>query len=450
MYLKGILHNNAHNIKDKYWLSIANANITKPNLFVNSIEITSNEKQFKNMVEIVFDKLQVFYVPEFHFDYRAIKKFTVINSHLKIIHREDLKQFSNLKILWLQRNDLEVIESNLFDSNRDLEEINLNQNKIWFVGQNTFKSLLKLKTFNFSNNWCITENVELNSLNDIMNQKCYFMTKQLYTIERNMKVLTEEFKNLNNSNNHQEIFNLNNEYQKLRNDHQDLKTEYEALKNNQKSTEQEIEKLKEILTDQNLSEPVNSSNSSLIITQTFVIVFFIILLIIACIYFYTNRLNILVMNKSYKLPSDEDFSTVGSSATIELQLSNENLCEIKNESVKFKKPVTKLPPIIIPTMTAPLNPIKISDARNKNENPSNLTVEADIAIHSKGPALPPRKSMIEIKKKLEEPKNEVYDEIWKAETSDDEIEKDKNKIGEFDIFKILIYFKYIYFQFMEK
>jgi preprotein translocase subunit SecG len=203
--LKGKLNFRAHGDNNKYWLGINDARITKPNTEVKAIEITANSVELKSMIEVAFVDQEVYYIPKFPKAYTNIEKFTVKNSHLKEVHRDDLSQFANLKVLWLFHNDLEVIEADLFQSNLNLEEINLNNNKIWFIGENSFRNLMKLKSISLVNNLCITYgqtgNINLHNLNDNLNKNCNnYQTKQIYEIRESIKILKNknesiEFKN---------------------------------------------------------------------------------------------------------------------------------------------------------------------------------------------------------------------------------------------------------------
>lgn len=137
--------------------------ILNPNMTIKSITINENKNKIDSMIEILFRDDEIFYIPHgFYGVYTQIIKFTVVRSKLKEIHQSDFSQFPELKILWLYDNDLEILENNLFEKNLKLEEIEFQNNKIWFIGDETFTklstSILKL---NFSNNFCI--NLDFNS-----------------------------------------------------------------------------------------------------------------------------------------------------------------------------------------------------------------------------------------------------------------------------------------------
>lgn len=86
-----------------------------------------------------------------------VKSIDFINSKLKKITKEDLREFgSRLEGLNLCYNELEVIESDLFEFNPNLEVILLHGNKIFHVEPGAFNGLENLQTLMFMKNKCMT------------------------------------------------------------------------------------------------------------------------------------------------------------------------------------------------------------------------------------------------------------------------------------------------------
>lgn len=122
---------------------------------VKSITI-ENATNIDNMTEISFRDVEISNIPhEFQGIYSKVTKFTVERAKLKEIHQNDFSQFPELKVLWLYENDLEVLENNLFERNLHLEEIDLHNNKIWFIDDETFKNLNSLESLNLKGNLCV-------------------------------------------------------------------------------------------------------------------------------------------------------------------------------------------------------------------------------------------------------------------------------------------------------
>lgn len=78
--------------------------------------------------------------------------------HLKEITQSDLKSFPKLKHLWLGRNQLEVIQKDLFEFNPELMYICLRQNFIKEIYANVFDSLKSLRILELDRNDCINDN----------------------------------------------------------------------------------------------------------------------------------------------------------------------------------------------------------------------------------------------------------------------------------------------------
>lgn len=105
-----------------------------------------------------------------------IEYFTIWNSTLKTVTSTDIQQFSNLLELWLYVNDLEYLESNLFEYNPKVKYIHFNSNKIKYIGGNFFKNLPNLEKASFWYNPCITgeanDTASLEVIKNEAQQKC--------------------------------------------------------------------------------------------------------------------------------------------------------------------------------------------------------------------------------------------------------------------------------------
>lgn len=187
-----------HQCGTSFYYQILNPKlITKPNMIVKSVTIGDNKDKIQFLKEIVFKGTEVHYLPHnFPSPYKEIIKLTIWGAKLKEIHRIDIAQFQKLKTLNLRDNELEVIEEDFFKSNRIIEKIELQRNKIWFIGENSFKNLILIKFLDIGDNFCISGQWNDKSLiNDDANEKCsksHFMAQQNEILR-----LREDFNDLN-------------------------------------------------------------------------------------------------------------------------------------------------------------------------------------------------------------------------------------------------------------
>ncbi|CAG9811101.1 unnamed protein product [Chironomus riparius] len=147
--------------------------------------------------------------------FKNIQYLGIVNAKLKEIHQEDLKPFFKLKVLYLDSNDLEVLEENLFEFNTNLEVININSNKIKFVDVSVFRNLFKLNYLWFDYNNCYSNKVsndfrgvrkminEINEncfVNNILSDFRKFQEKELTSLKAEIEILRVENAKLRDEN----------------------------------------------------------------------------------------------------------------------------------------------------------------------------------------------------------------------------------------------------------
>lgn len=76
-------------------------------------------------------------------------------SGLELIEQEDLKQFTDLRSLYLMNNKIETLGDGLFDYNPHLWNINFSDNEVKHVGTDILGSLDKLEFACFNRNKCV-------------------------------------------------------------------------------------------------------------------------------------------------------------------------------------------------------------------------------------------------------------------------------------------------------
>lgn len=89
-------------------------------------------------------------------DFKNIQAFQVYNSKLGTIAKEDLRQFPNLILLSILKNDVLVIDGDLLAYNRKLLNVDFISNLLLHIGENLFQGLTTLVSVNFSNNPCVS------------------------------------------------------------------------------------------------------------------------------------------------------------------------------------------------------------------------------------------------------------------------------------------------------
>lgn len=88
--------------------------------------------------------------------FKNIKAFQVFNSKLGTILKEDLKQFPDLILLSIIKNDILVLDGDLLMYNRKLESVAFTENLLMRIGPNLVKGLNTLVGINFHYNPCVS------------------------------------------------------------------------------------------------------------------------------------------------------------------------------------------------------------------------------------------------------------------------------------------------------
>lgn len=108
---------------------------------------------------------------------RSLKWLDIDKCHLKVVTKDDLKQFRRLKHLSLINNDLEWLEGDLFHYNPKLEEVFFYYNdNLMFIGANLLDSLTKLVEAVFNPIGCIGfesyKELELHEVKEKLKTSC--------------------------------------------------------------------------------------------------------------------------------------------------------------------------------------------------------------------------------------------------------------------------------------
>jgi len=104
------------------------------------------------------------------FNLQAIR---IYNSGLRRIAKSNLESMPELMVLWLPKNKIEVIESDLFTFNTKLTRIDFSENNVKHIGTQTFNQLNQLESVNFNSNPCISTNAQGSYGIQILKQQLY-------------------------------------------------------------------------------------------------------------------------------------------------------------------------------------------------------------------------------------------------------------------------------------
>jgi len=134
--------------------------------------------------------------------YKNIEVIFVRSSHLKELHSFDLKPFTKLNEIYMDNNDIEILEEGLFKFSLDLKSINLYRNKIYHIHATVFDNLSKLTYLMLSSNKCISVDAQGDQTavrNLISQTKSQCQDSSFISLDNQIKSLKEESKNLNSN-----------------------------------------------------------------------------------------------------------------------------------------------------------------------------------------------------------------------------------------------------------
>lgn len=117
---------------------------------------TNSEVQFFNVEE----KIVNFFPKKLHEIFPKIDTIRIYSCELKEIKSEDLKPFGEkLKNLWIDSNEIEKLEADLFVNNPKLDTFVVKDNQLVTVEDGTFKNIPQLSYLDAFNNPCYSATV---------------------------------------------------------------------------------------------------------------------------------------------------------------------------------------------------------------------------------------------------------------------------------------------------
>lgn len=131
--------------------------------------------------------------------YKNIETVQIYKGGLREISKEDFQQFGDkLKFLYLYFNEIQVLEADLFEFNKNLIEISFESNKIMHIEHGTFSKLENVQKMWMNFNLCTSENdftEDPSMVFELMKKiegKCQDLKAMLVKTKAKNKILEEE------------------------------------------------------------------------------------------------------------------------------------------------------------------------------------------------------------------------------------------------------------------
>ncbi len=144
-----------------YYYCELNNSLDIPNPTIQITSVTGGHADQKSNADVEgfrVDNKTLHFLPrglENYFEAEKIKFIELQSTGLKEIHQIDLKPFTKLKFFSAWKNELLVLEHDLFKYNPELTFVGLGKNKIRAIYGNIFKNLNHLDTVYLDGNLCI-------------------------------------------------------------------------------------------------------------------------------------------------------------------------------------------------------------------------------------------------------------------------------------------------------
>lgn len=130
------------------------ANVTGKHSQRNSIALENSDVKYLKIDESI-----ILYLPtglESYFP--KLQTFRMEHAKLREIHQKDLRGFEELERLYLEGNDIQVLEKELFKFNPSLRSIILKHNHLKHIDEKVFEELVQLEFLSLAANPCMPPN----------------------------------------------------------------------------------------------------------------------------------------------------------------------------------------------------------------------------------------------------------------------------------------------------
>lgn len=112
----------------------------------------------------------------------GLEGLRIAHCGLKTLENANIEVFKSLKHLYLNDNDLEVLDGDLFEANVNIKVIDFTNNKLKTIGENLLQPLTELEVAHFQNNLCVNTiawRPNMTQLNMELREKCSSPEKEL-------------------------------------------------------------------------------------------------------------------------------------------------------------------------------------------------------------------------------------------------------------------------------
>lgn len=158
--------------------------LTKPNQVITSVNGVNSTKFDQKKTKMLNIQSQVVNLmpDELEYFFPNLEGIRIAHCALTVVDKLNLRSFIDLKHLYLNDNELEILDGDLFEFNVKLKVIDFTNNKLKIIGENLLKPLIDLEIAHFENNHCINSVAWKSSLNQLkaeMKDKCSSPEKEL-------------------------------------------------------------------------------------------------------------------------------------------------------------------------------------------------------------------------------------------------------------------------------
>lgn len=196
--------------------------------------------------------------------FKNLQIIAIVMVNLQAVRQSDLKVFPRLRVLYLDSNEIEVLEKDLLAFNKRLEFVNFSNNRIMHVDVSVFRGLNILKTLWFENNECYSRKAINNRLDTLalikdIRDSCYVDqllesgVEEFTKLKLEFKEMQREISSLKTQNEELKLKNLRLElgkekfeenYERCEGEKKEIKNELEMCENNYRNvTQMVIEKM---------------------------------------------------------------------------------------------------------------------------------------------------------------------------------------------------------------
>lgn len=149
--------------------------ITKPNQTVTEINGNHSHGDSNNVITLrIIDQIVRFFPSGLNSHFPNLSVLKIWSSRLMELSQKDVRRFTYLTDLSVSGNDLETLNSNIFEFNHRLQHIDFTRNRLKHIGPNILKPLTQLVYADFYQNDCLSTGAKFSfeELTSNFREKC--------------------------------------------------------------------------------------------------------------------------------------------------------------------------------------------------------------------------------------------------------------------------------------